>query len=305
METGSNKSLFTLIAVVIFGIFLSLSYWLFSDEMKSVLADVMDSTSEMTSIKLNNNGLIPTDEKYFSYILLENGSVKITSYTGDQDGITDLIIPTYIGGYPVTVIDDGVFYNKGLTSVILPSTLTTIEDTNYGGTGTYQGAFANNNLTKLVIPNSVTYIGTCAFLGNKIEDVTFGDSLVKINHEAFNSNKLKNVVLPDSLRFLGGYQFSGNPLTSIELNDGLETIINDAFSGTWLTTLTLPKSIIVLGDYSLAGMGRLKEIKVPLTYKTYIESHPNTLVLTYTLNTTTRVRTPVSYHALSKVSYYE
>ena len=52
-------------------------------------------------------------------------------------------------------------------------------------------------------------------------------------------------------------------------------------------------------------MGRLKEIKVPLTYKTYIESHPNTLVLTYTLNTTTRVRTPVSYHALSKVSYYE
>ena len=171
METGSNKSLFTLIAVVIFGVFLSLSYWLFSDEMKSVLADVMDSTSEITSIKLNNNGLIPTDEKYFPYILLENGSVKITSYTGDQDGITDLIIPTYIGGYPVTVIDNAVFYNKGLTSVILPSTLTTIEDTNYGGVNGYHGAFANNKLTKLVIPNSVTYIGTCAFLGNKIEDV--------------------------------------------------------------------------------------------------------------------------------------
>lgn len=31
METGSNKSLFTYVAVVIFGIFLSLSYWLFQD----------------------------------------------------------------------------------------------------------------------------------------------------------------------------------------------------------------------------------------------------------------------------------
>lgn len=31
METGSNKSLFTYVAVVIFGIFLGLSYWLFQD----------------------------------------------------------------------------------------------------------------------------------------------------------------------------------------------------------------------------------------------------------------------------------
>ena len=46
MESGSNKSLFTLIAVVIFGIFLSLSYWLFGDELKSVLADVMGKTEE-------------------------------------------------------------------------------------------------------------------------------------------------------------------------------------------------------------------------------------------------------------------
>ena len=49
METGSNKSLFTLIAVVIFGVFLSLSYWLFQDELVSVLASVMESTSEMTN----------------------------------------------------------------------------------------------------------------------------------------------------------------------------------------------------------------------------------------------------------------
>lgn len=120
MEIGSNKSLFTLIAVVIFGLFLSLSYWLFQDELVNVLASVMDGTSEMTNKKLDNNGLIPTDEKYFDSTVLENGSVKITAYTGDLDGITDLIIPTYIGGYPVTVIDNGVFYNKGLTSLILP-----------------------------------------------------------------------------------------------------------------------------------------------------------------------------------------
>jgi hypothetical protein len=53
MDTGSNKSLFTLIAVVIFGIFLSLSYWLFQDELKNVLANVMDKTSQSVNTKLN------------------------------------------------------------------------------------------------------------------------------------------------------------------------------------------------------------------------------------------------------------
>ena len=49
METGSNKSLYTLIAVVVFGIFLSLSYYLFQDQMKSTLASVLDKTSASTS----------------------------------------------------------------------------------------------------------------------------------------------------------------------------------------------------------------------------------------------------------------
>ena len=38
MESGTNKSLFTLIAVVVFGIFLSLSYFMFQDQLKGVLA---------------------------------------------------------------------------------------------------------------------------------------------------------------------------------------------------------------------------------------------------------------------------
>ena len=43
METGSNKSLFTLLAVVIFGVFLSLSYWMFQDELTNVLGSVLEA----------------------------------------------------------------------------------------------------------------------------------------------------------------------------------------------------------------------------------------------------------------------
>ena len=57
MERGSNKSLFTLIAVVIFGIFLSLSYWLFQDELSSVLASVVSKTSQSVNTKLSQQRL--------------------------------------------------------------------------------------------------------------------------------------------------------------------------------------------------------------------------------------------------------
>lgn len=46
MESGANKSLYTLLAVVVFGIFLALSYFMFQDQLKGILATVLDGASE-------------------------------------------------------------------------------------------------------------------------------------------------------------------------------------------------------------------------------------------------------------------
>lgn len=53
MVQGSNKSLFVLLAVIIFGIFLSLSYWLFEGEFKTVLADIFQNTSTKVGDKVD------------------------------------------------------------------------------------------------------------------------------------------------------------------------------------------------------------------------------------------------------------
>jgi cbb3-type cytochrome oxidase subunit 3 len=45
MDEGANKALFVLIAVVIFGIFLAIAYWMFQDEFKAILEDVMAKVS--------------------------------------------------------------------------------------------------------------------------------------------------------------------------------------------------------------------------------------------------------------------
>ena len=85
MEIGTNKSLFTLIAVVIFGFFLSLSYWMFQSELPSVLASVFDKTSIVTNKRID-------DAEFIGKNLLINGSKlvegPVTGWSGnDTDGI--------------------------------------------------------------------------------------------------------------------------------------------------------------------------------------------------------------------------
>ena len=148
METGSNKSLYTLIAVVVFGIFLALSYFLFQDNLKGILASVTDGVEETMVLKLDNKGQIPTDAKYFTIVSNGDGTCKITNY--NTAGGTDIIIPTVINGLTVTRISNNAFQNKGLTSVILPETLKIIE--RWRRFSSNIGAFVNNNLKHIVIP---------------------------------------------------------------------------------------------------------------------------------------------------------
>lgn len=53
MESGANKSLYTLLAVIIFGIFLALSYGLFKDQLRGVLGTTVSGNSTHVNKKLS------------------------------------------------------------------------------------------------------------------------------------------------------------------------------------------------------------------------------------------------------------
>ena len=66
---------------------------------------------------------------------------------------TDIVIPSKIKGFRVKSIGVKAFIGKGLTSVVIPGSVTSIGDY----------AFDGNNLTSVAIPDSVTSIGDRAF----------------------------------------------------------------------------------------------------------------------------------------------
>ncbi len=143
--------------------------------------------------------------------------------------ITDIIIPDTLQGIAIKGIGIAAFQNKGITSVVLPSTLKRIEGTAFRGNAlttvqfpaglTYIGrhSFRDNQLTSAVVPDAVEFIGNEAFKNNNITSATLSNSLVYLGYQAFVDNQLTTISLPTSINYIGVQAFINNSFTSFVL----------------------------------------------------------------------------------------
>lgn len=81
-----------MITVIIFGIFLSISYWLFQAELPKVLASVIDGVKNGTILKLDEDLNLPNAESDF---LFDPSTGTILGYVGERKSI---VIPDEIDG---------------------------------------------------------------------------------------------------------------------------------------------------------------------------------------------------------------
>ena len=195
-------------------------------------------------------------------------------YNGNDNGyetITNINIPEKINGYTITSIKEGAFcdYRQysgfsscsggfGLTSVIMPDTITTIggqafaenkiekvklstslvtlDSTCYeyaaGACRNYAGVFRNNQLTQIELPDTLVTIGKGTFEGNLLSNITIPDSVTTIDDKAFIGNQLASIIIPNSVTTIGWRAFGYNKLNYVLINSGskLTTISAWAFS---------------------------------------------------------------------------
>jgi hypothetical protein len=139
----------------------------------------------------------PQMDKYFTIIQNKDGTTVTISAL--KDSFRKLAIPKTLYGLPVTVIGKEAFMGKGLTYVIIPEGVTTIESgsltrSELRGTNA-SGAFYDNELTSLTIPDSITFIGDLAFTGNKLTSLTLGKNVTSIGEYAFFDNPLASITI--------------------------------------------------------------------------------------------------------------
>ena len=95
-----------------------------------------------------------------------------------------------------------------LTSVVLPSSITKIDDYAFYGTG----------ISQVQLPNSLTYIGTCSFSNTNISTISFPESLNSIGGYAFIGTKITNVHIPTNVEYIGDAPFNSAVLERITID---------------------------------------------------------------------------------------
>jgi hypothetical protein len=213
-------------------------------------------------------------------VVVSGGIIQSCSY---DFAITDIIIPATLDGQSVTGVLDrdwgsGVFYNKGITSLVLPASINHIGNFTFRGnplvsvdlsacialTTIGDGAFADiSSITNMDFSTctALTSIGSYAFRSNRITslDLSNNVALINIGGEAFSGNALTEISLPNNLTNIGGGAFTRNQITMVNgsPSDGLiygrnanatiDYTTISSFGGT-SKNIIIPAQIVVIED---------------------------------------------------------
>ena len=183
----------------------------------------------------------------------------INSLNGNDAYFSEVInIPEYANGYKVTGISANAFHGCYAKKVIIPNTVTHIDDY----------AFAvSNNLESVTIGNSLESIGDMAFMNcPNLKEITLPNSLTKIGANAFDRcSSLESASLGNSVEYIGSMAFWGcEKLKSINIPDKIKNIGKQTFNGCEsLESLIIPNSVTSIGEYAFAYCTNLATVSIP------------------------------------------
>ncbi len=214
-----------------------------------VIAMLLVTFSSVCAAEINSQSVGETLKSgNYKYELLENGTARITGYTGKE---ADLTIPSTLDKYKVTVIASSSFgNNSNIVNVTIPDSVTTIENSAF---------YMSYNMRSVTISKSVTEIGELAFQPldySSLEKITVNSKNAhysSVNGVLFNKNKSQLLVYPPK-----------KTSTSYALPSGVEVI--SPIYNEYLQLITLSEKVAVIEKIDCAN---LKEFSVSADNETF------------------------------------
>ncbi len=218
---------------------------------------VISSDSPNTSVEsvTITYSCVPTPPRA-SYTLSGDKTHYIAS--GYRKNPTNLIIESTYNGLPVTEIAPEAYKGLQLTTVSIPSSITTIGAQAFYGTSITTVTFAPLSQLLVVEDEAFAYC-------SKLTSISLPDSVVFLGKGAFKGCKtLASFVMPSNLAEIAKDTFSGCiALAAVNLNEGLLSIGEKAFYQCTFTSITLPSTLVSIGAYAFQETGNLSSIEIP------------------------------------------
>ncbi len=197
--------------------------------------------------------------------------------TGASPKMREIKIPATIGDkrYPVKVIGKSAFGEwDGLTRVVMPDSVTSIEYGAFSGIGCVGGrdggrrgrgnSLNGGETIELVLPKSLMTIGEKAFCRCRgLKALTIPNSVKIIGKEAFEyCGDLTELMIGNSVTNIGEGAFSNcGGLTSIVIPDSVVDLDPSAFRGCGaLSSVTIGNGVTDIGREAFEGLNNLKNV---------------------------------------------
>ena len=203
------------------------------------------------------------------FIFYDDGTdVWLIGYVGTNTAIT---LPASFNGKSYGIYDYAFQDNTQLTSVTIPSGVTSIGDYAFDGC---------SGLLSVSIGATVTEIGTYAFQDcTEITSLTLSEGLKTIGAYAFTDcDAVTEFVIPSTVTHVGKAAFyscgalttvtfleSEDPERTLEIADGTSSSTGVFASCSKLVSVTLPEGLTYLGAYAFYNCSGLTTVNVPST----------------------------------------
>lgn len=207
----------------------------------------------------------------YEYVLLEDGSAKITYYMGPEETY-EVEIPRELDGHTVTAMASGCFGERwNLTSVTIPDCVTEIEGNPFYSCESLQTIEVSPNHPALALIDGVLFDKTekkllCYPAGREDTSYEIPEGIVAIGWGAFsNCMRLEHVSIPETVAAIGDYAFYAcYSLRSADVPDGVTAIGEGTFAYCKaLEDVSLPDSVESIGQWAFDSCYSLTQIRLP------------------------------------------
>ena len=268
-----------------------LYFFLFPNDDDALVQQMISVAQSLCVFRRKGEQVNPASD--FAYTA-DGGEVTITDYIGTSEHV---LIPDTIDGLPVTALADKAFYEKHVTTVVVPDSVTEIGDLCFSGDnylvslklpdglaelpyGALESCFRlidfdlpqglkkisasalqfNQYLTHLTLPSSLTEIEQLNFIGlYGLQSLTLAE-----DNAAFKLDEMNGLLMTaDGTRLL--HCFSDIvPAEEIILPEGLKTVDPFAFHYDYdVKRIVLPEGVETIGAMAFAMCPNLTEIVIP------------------------------------------
>lgn len=200
-----------------------LYFFLFPNDDDALVQQMISVAQSLCVFHRKGEQVNPASD--FAYTA-DGGEVTITEYIGTSEHV---LIPDTIDGLPVTALADKAFYEKHVTTVVVPDSVTEIGDLCFSG---------DNYLVSLTLPDELAELPYAALESCfRLMDFNLPKELKKISGSALQYNYyLTHLTLPSSLTEIEQLNFIGlYGLQSLTLAEDNEAFKLDETNGLLMT----------------------------------------------------------------------